>query len=38
VSPEIAAPVPLAVTPQAAGGVELYLPRLSVYGAVQMES
>ena len=38
VSPEIAAPVALAVTPQAAGGVELYLPRLSVYGAVQMET
>ena len=38
VSPEVAAPVVLNVTPQAAGGVELYLPRLSVYGAVQMET
>ncbi len=38
VSPETAAPVALPLAPQAAGGVELYLPRLSVYGAVQMET
>ena len=42
VSPEIAAPVPLKWVPQASpyetGGVELTLPRISVYGAVQMET
>jgi hypothetical protein len=38
VSPEAAAPVALQVAPQAAGGVELYLPRLTVYGAVQIET
>ena len=38
VSPEIAAPVALDWVPQAAGGVELDLPGISVYGAVQMES
>ena len=37
VSPEIASPVALQVVPQAAGGAELSLPRISVYGAVQME-
>jgi len=42
VSPEIAAPVPLQWTPQTSpyevGGAELSLPRISVYGAVQMET
>jgi hypothetical protein len=38
VSPEIAAPVALDWVPQAAGGVELDLPGISVYGAVRMES
>ena len=38
VSPEAASPVVLPVVPQAAGGVELSLPRISVYGAVQMET
>jgi hypothetical protein len=38
VSPEIAAPVALDWVPQAAGGVELDLPSISVYGAVKMES
>jgi hypothetical protein len=38
VSPEVASPVPLQWDPQAAGGVELDLPRISVYGAVQMEA
>ncbi len=38
VSPEIASPVALQLVPQAAGGAELSLPRISVYGAVQMET
>ena len=42
VSPEIAAPVALQWAPQTSpygiGGSELTLPRISVYGAVQMES
>ena len=38
VSPEIAAPVALEWVPQAAGGMELDLPVISVYGAVEMES
>jgi hypothetical protein len=42
VSPEIAAPVELKWEPQTSsygiGGSELTLPRISVYGAVQMET
>jgi hypothetical protein len=38
VSPEIDAPVALQWTPQETGGAELSLPRISVYGAVQMET
>jgi hypothetical protein len=42
VSPEIASPVALQWAPQAlsyeTGGAELFLPRISVYGAVQMET
>ncbi len=38
VSPEIAAPAPLAFAPQAAGGAELPLPNFVIYGAVQLES
>jgi hypothetical protein len=38
VSPEVASPVALEWTPQQAGGAELSLPRISVYGAVQMEN
>ena len=38
VSPEIASPVALQWVPQEAGGAELSLPRISVYGAVQMET
>jgi hypothetical protein len=38
VSPELAAPVALQWTPQEAGGAEVSLPRISVYGAVQMET
>jgi hypothetical protein len=38
VSPEIASPVALQWVPQEAGGAELSLPRISVYGAVQMEA
>ncbi len=38
VSPEIAAPVALDWVPQPGGGVELDLPSISVYGAVEMKS
>ena len=38
VSPEIASPVALQWVPQEAGGAELSLPGISVYGAVQMEN
>jgi len=38
VSPEIASPTELQWAPQEAGGAELYLPRITVYGAVEMES
>ena len=37
VSPELAAPADLQWVPQEAGGAELALPRLSVYGAIEME-
>jgi hypothetical protein len=37
VSPEIASPAELQWAPQQAGGAELSLPRLSVYGAVELE-
>ena len=37
VSPEIASPTDLAFTPQEAGGAELFLPKLSVYGAIELE-
>ena len=37
VSPEIASVAELQFAPQEAGGAELSLPRLSVYGAVEME-
>jgi hypothetical protein len=38
VSPEIASPTELQWVPQEAGGAELSLPRMSVYGAVELES
>ena len=38
VSPEQASPVELERAPQEAGGAELSLPRISVYGAVELES
>ncbi|MGD1032331.1 MAG: hypothetical protein ABSA05_14470 [Opitutaceae bacterium] len=38
VSPEIPSPVALQWDPQEGGGVELDLPRISVYGAVKMEA
>ena len=38
VSPEIASPTELQWAPQEAGGAELSLPRISVYGAVELES
>ncbi len=38
VSPEIASPEELKWAPQEAGGAELSLPRLSVYGAVELEN
>ncbi len=38
VSPELASPVELQWDPQEAGGAELSLPRISVYGAVELES
>ena len=37
VSPEIASPVELQWAPQEAGGAELSVPRISVYGAIEME-
>jgi hypothetical protein len=37
VSPEIASPADLQWAPQEAGGAELSVPRLSVYGAVELE-
>jgi len=37
VSPELASPVTLEWAPQKAGGSELTLPKISTYGAVQME-
>jgi hypothetical protein len=37
VSPELASPEELKFASQAAGGAELSLPRLSVYGAVELE-
>jgi len=38
VSPELAAPVELQWAPQEAGGAELSLPGIAVYGAVELES
>jgi len=38
VSPELASPVDLQWAPQEAGGAELSLPKISVYGAVELES
>jgi hypothetical protein len=38
VSPEFASPVELQWAPQEAGGAELSLPRISVYGAVVLEN
>ena len=37
VSPELASPAELQWVPQETGGAELTLPRLSVYGAIEME-
>jgi len=37
VSPEISSPAELQWAPQEAGGAELSLPRLSVYGAIELE-
>ena len=37
VSPEIASPAELKWAPQEAGGAELAVPRISVYGAIEME-
>jgi hypothetical protein len=37
VSPEIASPAELKWVPQEAGGAELSLPKISVYGAIEME-
>jgi len=37
VSPELAKPADLAFAPQEAGGAELFLPKLSVYGAIELE-
>jgi hypothetical protein len=37
VSPEIASPAELKWVPQEAGGAELSVPRISVYGAIEME-
>jgi hypothetical protein len=36
-SPELASPADLKWVPQEAGGAELTLPRLAVYGAIEME-
>ena len=38
VSPELASPIELQWAPQEAGGAELSLPKISVYGAVELES
>ena len=38
VSPELASPVALQWNPQEAGGSELPLPKISVYGAVELEN
>jgi len=38
VSPELASPAELQWNPQEAGGAELSLPRISVYGAVELEN
>ncbi len=38
VSPELASPAELKFAPQEAGGAELTLPRLSVYGAIELEN
>jgi hypothetical protein len=38
VSPELATPVALQWNPQEAGGSELPLPKISVYGAVELEN
>jgi hypothetical protein len=38
VSPELAASIALQWAPQEAGGAELTLPKISVYGAVELES
>jgi hypothetical protein len=38
VSPELDSPAELQWAPQEAGGAELSLPRISVYGAVELES
>jgi hypothetical protein len=38
VSPELASSVELKWAPQEAGGAELSLPKISVYGAVELES
>ena len=38
VSPELASPVELQWTPQEAGGAELALPKISVYGAIELGS
>ena len=38
VSPELASPAELAWAPQEAGGFELFLPKLAVYGAVELEN
>ncbi|HMD71280.1 MAG TPA: hypothetical protein VKF41_08045 [Bryobacteraceae bacterium] len=37
VSPELASPAELAFARQEAGGAELFLPKLSVYGAIELE-
>jgi hypothetical protein len=37
-SPEIASPAELQWAPQEAGGAELSLPRISVYGAIELEN
>lgn len=37
VSPELASPAALKLDPQAEGGAEVFLPRLSVYGAIELE-
>ena len=38
VSPELTSPIALQWAPQEAGGAELTLPKISVYGAVELES